>query len=101
MGAEEGLDLLTRMAACSPEQLLSLFPFTLGYDDPVSWLVFQRRLCSGNAKWKMFYFVSDRKVTAMVCHYASSFTDCIATSIPVLLVLSPGGEIPLNPFGST
>lgn len=34
MGAEEGLDLLTRMAACSPEQLLSLFPFTSGYDVP-------------------------------------------------------------------
>lgn len=31
MGAEEGLDVLTRMDACSPEQLLSLFPFTSAY----------------------------------------------------------------------
>lgn len=101
MGAEEGLYLLTRTVACSPEQLLSLFPFTSGYDVPVSWLVFQRRLCSGNSRWKVFYFVSDRKVAAVVCHYAGSFIAYIATSIPVLLVLSPGGEVRPNPFGST
>lgn len=66
VGAEGGLDLLTRMAACSPEQLLSPFPFTSGYDVPAAWLVFRRGLCSGNPGWQAFSFVSDRRAAAVV-----------------------------------
>lgn len=66
MGAEGGQDLLTGVAAGSPEQLLSLFPFTSGYDIPAAWLVFRRGLCPGNPGWQMFCFVSDRRAAAVV-----------------------------------
>lgn len=65
MGAEGGLDLLTRTAARSPEQLRSPFPFTSGYDVPAAWLVFRRALCCGNPGWQMFSFASDRRAAAM------------------------------------
>lgn len=41
VGAEGGMDLLTRTAVSSPEQLLSPSPFTSSYDAPAAWLVFR------------------------------------------------------------
>lgn len=100
MGAEGGQDLLTGMAARSPEQPLSPFPFTSGYDVPAAGLVFRRGLCSGDPGWQMFCFVSDRRAAAVVW-LGWQFYWLLYHFYPVLLVLSPGGGVCLCPFGST
>lgn len=94
------LNFLTRAAAGSTEQLLSPFLFTSGYDVPAALLVFKKGLCSGNPWWQMFPFVSDKRAAAMIWR-SGSFIVCSVTSTPVLLVLSPGGEVCLHPFRST
>lgn len=40
-GSRGSMDLLTRTAVSSPEQLLSPSPFTSSYDAPAAWLVFR------------------------------------------------------------
>lgn len=100
MWEQRVLNLLTRAAAGSTEQLLSPFLFTSGYDVLAALLVFKRGLCCGNAGWQMFPFVSDRRAAAMIWR-SDSFIVCFITSTPVLLVLSPGGEVYLRPFRPT
>ena len=98
VGAEGGLDVLTRMAAHSPEQLLSRFLLLLATMFlPLGW-------CSGGdctveiRDGRCFPLCLIEEWQQWSGH-AGSFIGCSTTSTPVLLVLRPGGEICLHPLG--